>query len=196
MILPIPGAPLSAQQVEERTQISSDGTVTTDTLTSQIHRDSAGRVRIEWYSEDRSDWRPGIVYLLDPVAYSLTTLLPEQKIAFRETVSRSSSGFQVALPGPGRPLPMVKWRTQTEALGVRVIQGVENQGTRTIQRSDEEPSVMATSEKWSAQSLGLTLEVKVTGPGWAHTVKLQNLNLHEPDLALFAVPTGYRIEDQ
>ena len=183
--------------MEERKQISSDGAVTIDIVTSQIYRDSAGRVRIEWYVEDRSDGSPGIVYLLDPVAYSYTFLITEQKIAYLDTVSRSSpAGFQSGLPGPGLPLPMRKWATQTQAIGVRVIQGAEIQGTRTVQKSDEsddQPPLVATGETWTSQSLGLTLEVKVNGPGWAHTVELQNLKLHEPDVALFAVPPGYTI---
>lgn len=104
-VLPMPGAPLSAQQVEERSQISSDGTVTTDIVTSQIYRDSAGRVRVDWYLEDGAGGRCGIAYLLDPVGYSFTILSPEQKIAFRDTVPRSSpAGFQVLLPPPGRPV--------------------------------------------------------------------------------------------
>ena len=194
------GAPLSVRQVEERKQISSDGAATIAIVTSQIYRDSAGRVRIEWYGENGSDGRPGIVFLLDPLAYSCTILIPEQKIAHRDTVSRSSpAGFQVWLPGPGRPLPMRKWTTQTQAIGVRVIQGAEVQGTQTVQKSDEsdaQPSLISTGERWTSQSLGLTLEVKVNGPGWAHSVELQDLNLHEPDLALFAIPPGYTIEGQ
>jgi hypothetical protein len=194
------GAPLSVRQVEERKQLSSDGAATIAIVTSQIYRDSAGRLRIEWYGENGSNGRPGIIYLLDPVAYSHTILIPEQKIACRDTVSRSSpAGFQAGLPGPGRQIPMRKWAMQTQAIGVRVIQGAEIQGTSTVLKSEEsdaQPSLMSTGETWTSQSLGLTLEVKVNGPGWAHSVELQNLNLHEPDLALFAVPPDYTLEGQ
>lgn len=199
-VKPIPGAPFSGRQVEERKQISSDGAVTIDIVTSQIYRDSAGRIRIEWCGDDRGDGRPRIVYLLDPVAYSHIILIPEQKLAHRDPVSRSSpAGFQTGLPGPGRPLPIRKWTTQTQSIGVRVVQGAEIQGTREVWKSDEpdgQPSLMVTWEAWTSQSLGLTLEVKVNGRGWAHTVELQDLNLHEPDLALFAIPPGYTIEGQ
>jgi hypothetical protein len=196
-VVPMPGAPLSVQQVEERKQFSSDGVVTNKIVTSQIYRDSAGRVRIEWCYEESSDCMPEIVYLLDPVAYSLTILLPRQKSAFRDTVPRTNpAGFQVALPAAGQPLPMRKWATQTQAIGVRLIQGLEIQGTRTIQRSDEQPSLIATWETWTSQALGLTLEVNANGPTWEHTVKLRNLNLREPDHTLFAVPPGYTTESQ
>ena len=63
-IRPVPGAPVSARQVEERRQICADGAATTNVLTSQVCRDSAGRVRIEWRAGDSSGRSAEIVYLL------------------------------------------------------------------------------------------------------------------------------------
>jgi hypothetical protein len=59
---------------------------------------------------------------------------------------------------------------------------------------EEQPGLVASREKWSSEALGLTLEEKVVGPTWAHTVKLQNLNRSEPDPALFVVPPDYTVK--
>ncbi len=47
MVLPVAGAPLSVEIVEERTTKLPDGTSKTEVLTSKVYRDGAGRMRIE-----------------------------------------------------------------------------------------------------------------------------------------------------
>src|ERR1700683_2637394 len=47
MVLPVAGAPLSVEIVEERTTKLSDGTSKTEVLTSKVYRDGAGRMRTE-----------------------------------------------------------------------------------------------------------------------------------------------------
>lgn len=106
----------------------------------------------------------------------------------------SSEGFQVGLPGAGRGLPKRKWKTQEEALGARVVEGIETQGTRWVQTSEEEPTLTAFWERWSSQALGLTLEERAVGPDWSHTVKLQNLERGEPGPALFVIPPDYTVQ--
>jgi hypothetical protein len=196
-VRPAAGAPVTVLQVEERRWTLADGTVTTEVLKTQVYRDSAGRVRMEWLLGDGSGRSAGFVNLLDPVAYLEVMLLPEEKVAYPATVSRSgSAGFQAGLPivgggfpaGRGLPKGKTKWKTQEEALGVRVIEGIETQGMRWVSTLEEQPALVASRERWSSEVLGLTLEEKVVGPTWAHMVKLQNLYRSEPDPALFVVP--------
>src|SRR5690349_5768935 len=47
MVLPIPGHPLSAEQIEERATQPSGGPVSTEIVKSKVYRDTAGRLRIE-----------------------------------------------------------------------------------------------------------------------------------------------------
>jgi hypothetical protein len=195
MVRPVPGAPFSARQVEEREQVLADGTEAKRLLMCQVYRDSAGRVRMEWRAEEGGGRSSEIVYLFDPVADLTTILLPEQKIADRAAVPRSSSGeFQMGLPAAWRAgaLPEGKW--QEQALGARVVEGIEGQGTRWVQA--EEPTLMASLEKWPSEALGLTLEQRFVGPNWSHTVRLQILNRDEPDPALFVVPPDYTVQGQ
>ena len=194
LVSPTPGAPVSARQVEERRKILADGKVTTEVVTSQVYRDSAGRVRMECRLGDGTTGSVEFVYLLDPVASLVIILLPQEKVADRDTVPRSSSGsFQVGLPTTWRPLPKGKWKTKEEALGVRTIEGVETHGTRWVQTSEDEPTLKASFERWSSEALTLTAEEKFVSPNWTHTAVLQNIKRGEPDSALFVVPADYTV---
>ena len=188
LVFPLPDAPLSAQQMEERTRTAPDGISSTETVASQIYRDSAGRMRIEWRIQSTSGESSAVVYLIDPVASSTVILPVEPEVANRTAVPRSSSEpFQVGFPAVGRLLPAGTWRTKMEGLGTRVIDGVEVEGVRTVQTSEDQPPLIAVQEMWSSRSLGLTLVVEASGPNWRHTALLQNLDRHEPDPALFVI---------
>src|SRR5579864_5827924 len=95
MVLPLADFPLSAQQVEERSESSH-----TETMTSGIYRDTAGRMRIEWRITSSPDGPFDFVQLIDPGARSTAMLLPEAKIAF-VTQHVGSGPFQVGFPSVG-----------------------------------------------------------------------------------------------
>jgi hypothetical protein len=195
LVFPVPGHAVSAQQVEERTRSLPDGTSINETMVSQIYRDSAGRMRIEWGSEEGHRNSSSVIYLIDPVAYSTAILLVESRIAVRTDVPRSSpEGFQVGFPAVGVWPPGRKWQIKTESLGTRTIGGVEVEGARHVSTSEDQPPLTAVQAVWSSRSLGLTLEVEASGPNWKHTAKLQNLDRHDPDPALFVIPPDYAIQ--
>jgi hypothetical protein len=164
-------------------------------MVSQVYRDSAGRVRIEWRIEGGRGESADIVYLFDPVAYTMVILLAEQRVADRQTVPKSNSGdFGAGLPSVGQPLPAGKWQTKTEKLGARVIEGIEVEGERAVQTSEDQPPLVAVGETWFSRNLGLTLVAEASGPGWRHTAKLQDVDRREPDPALFVIPPDYTIQ--
>jgi hypothetical protein len=75
------------------------------------------------------------------------------KIANRTAVPLSSSGeFQVGLPAAGERLPVLKWQTTTEDLGTRLTGGVEIQGARIVQTSEDDPQLIGTQEKWASDT--------------------------------------------
>jgi hypothetical protein len=172
LVFPAPDAPFSARQVEERTRIAPGGTSSTETLVSQIYRDSAGRMRIEWRFQSPQGDSFAIVELIDPVARSYG------HVARRLQNSR---------------LPR---QAASRLRAVRVIDGVEAEGERIVQTSGDQPPLIATRETWWSRTLRLTFVVEASGPNWRHTAKLQNLDLHEPDPALFGIPPDYTIQDQ
>jgi hypothetical protein len=197
LVFPIAGGPFSAEQREERRRMFPGGTSRSETILSQIYRDRAGRVRIELSIHGHDGESAGIVHLIDPVAYSVVTLLVESRIADRMAVPPSSSGrFNVGLPAVGRPLPVREWQTNTEALGTRIIEGVETEGTRTVEMSYGQPPLTAVHEMWSSRRLGMILAIEASGPDWSHTARLQHLEQREPDPSLFAIPADYTIQGE
>lgn len=194
LVLPVAGAPLSAEQVEERTRTMLDGKSVSEALVSRVYRDRAGRMMIEWRVESSHGESAGIAYLLDPVAKYSYMVLIEAKIAAR--IGGPESGeVRVGLPAVGQPLPDREWQTKTDQLGARVIHGIAVEGSQTIRNSEDEPAQSAVSEVWLSQSLHLTMFVRASGPGWTHTASLQDIDHHEPDPKLFVVPPDYRIQD-
>jgi hypothetical protein len=196
LVLPVPGGPLSAQQMEERTRTLPDGAPSTETLVSQVYRDNMGRMRVEWRMRGGHGASFRIVNLIVPVARSIATLLVDSKTADYLVAPHSGSGpFQIGAPAVGEWPSAGKWQTKTEELGTRVIEGVDVNGARTVRTSEDQPPLVAVQEVWSSQSLGLKLVIDAKGPNWKHTAKLQNLDRHEPDPALFAIPGDYAIQN-
>lgn len=84
---------------------------------------------------------------------------------------------------------------KTEALGTQIIQGVEVEGVRTVQTSEDEPPLTAVHETWRCPKLRLTLVIETSGPNWKQTARLQNVDWRDPDPALFVIPPEYTIQE-
>jgi len=195
LVFPVSGAPFSAQQVEERTQTAPDGISSTEEMVSQIYRDGAGRMRIEYRFRLPNGDSFRIIDLIDPVARSVVTLLVDSKIADYLVRPHSDSGpFNVGFPAVGRALPEGHWHATTEVLGARMIEGIEVQGSRVLQTSDDQFGLTAVRESWSSPSLRMTLVEEASGPGWKHTAKLENVDRQEPAPDLFVIPPDYTIQ--
>ena len=192
LVLPAGGAPLSAEQVEERTRTTPDGNSVSEAIVSRIRRDRAGRLRVEWRVESDQHESARVAYLLDPVASCSYMLVIEARIATQMS-GPESGDLRVGFPAMGRSLPDGKWRTRTESLGTRVIRDIEVEGSRTIRTSEDEPTLTALKEMWLSEILHLTLLVEASGPGWRHTARLQNIDLREPDPNLFVIPGDYAV---
>jgi hypothetical protein len=195
LVFPVPGAPLSAQQVEERIRTRPNGSVRSQKMVSPVYRDSAGRMRIEWRVEADGDKLADIVLLIDPIASTVVWLLVGRKVAQRDAVPSSDGEFRVGLPAVGQPPVARNWPMKTEALGTRVIQGVEVEGVRTVQTSEDQPPLTAVHETWRCPKLHLTLVIETSGPNWKQTARLQNVEWRDPDPALFVIPPEYTIQE-
>jgi hypothetical protein len=193
LVSPVPGAPLSVDQIEERTYKRPDGTSAADILNSKIYRDSAGRIRLESMSSSLSGESLPVVSLLDPVAGFAVLLLPG-KIAARLTAPKSGTGG-FFFPGVGEALPPGNWKTRTENLGSRMIEDIEFEGTRVTKTSEEHPPVIAIYEDWRSKELGMTGLAIASGPSGTHIAKVRNIDRHEPDSTLFSIPGDYTVHD-
>ena len=196
MVFPVPGHPLSAEQIEERTTQPPGGPVSTEVVESKVYRDTAGRLRIEMTRPGPSGDSSQLVSLVDPIAGSLVVLVAEEKIAARLLVPKSSDhGFGFGFNDVEIPLPSGTGKRFTENLGTRTIDGIEMEGTRLTRTSADPASEPAVSEHWFAKDLAVTGMAEGSGPGARHTARLRILDRNEPDPALFVIPADYTVQD-
>ncbi len=154
----VAGAPYSAQAVTERVQTLGDGNRIVQSTSSDVARDSQGRVRrdeaLPGLNGSNGD-TPHLVMIEDPVAGVHWTLDPQTKTAIKMPFAKATKGVgPFALPPPG---PEKTWfySTSTSAasvniqtirkgpassdsnvsktdLGTQTVEGVTAQGTRTV----------------------------------------------------------------
>ncbi len=196
LVLPGPGAPLSAETVEERTTELPGGTSKTDVLITKVFRDADGRMRIEMNIDRPNGESAPMIQILDRPDGFMAILVPEQRMAARFEFPKSGdAGFSVSFLG--NPLIRVpgKKSTKTENLGKRTMDGIEYEGERTTTTSDEQPSVIGVEERWEARELGLFGLLKSSGPDEQSTAKLRNVDRRAPDPSLFKIPPDYLVRD-
>jgi len=193
LVFPVRRGPLSLVEVEEFTRKLPDGTSSTETRKSKIQRDALGRLRIEWVGAGPSGESLHVIQIVDPAAGSMALLDDRTKIATR--VITPKSFFGPGLPGVGEALPAGNWKATTENLGKRMIEGVEFEGTRTTETSDDHPALIAVEERWYSKDLGLIGMAEASRTNRKHSARIQELQRREPDPSLFAIPSDYTVRD-
>ena len=155
----------------------------------------------------RADARPAMnrtvrVYVLDPVAHTLTTWQTGgsgEKVAmlFKLPAEKPQEARPQAVPDTGRPQPVVT----TEDLGTDVMAGVAVRVTKTttivpVGRSHNDAPITKTHEVWTSPEMKLTLKEQWEDPRTGmRTVALDQLSRTEPDAAMFHAPSGYKVKD-
>jgi hypothetical protein len=202
MVLPVAGAPLSVDIVEERTTKlrtgkHSDGTSKTEVLTSKVYRDGAGRMRTEMEIVGDSGESTAIVIIFNKPDGFMAMLVPAEKGGGRFLFSKkqqSEGGFGFTTLDP-LITAHGKKTSKTESLGKQTIEGIEFEGERTTTTVDDQPSIVGVQDHWVARDLGLFGLEKSSGPDLESTTTIRNLDRHEPDPALFTPPADYEIRE-
>ena len=195
LVLPMPGAPLSAEITEERITKLPDGTSKTEVTTSKAYRDGAGRLRTEMDIASPSGPSAAVSIYNMPDGF-MAIMVPVEKIAGRfrfPNEDRSKMGFGYGSPGPAITAPG-KRTYKTEDLGSQTIDGIEYQGNRTTTTVEGQPSIVAVEEEWHAPD-GLIGLIKSSGPDLQVTAKLHILDRSDPDPRLFEIPPDYTIQE-
>jgi hypothetical protein len=196
LVLPVPAAALSVETVEERTTQLPDGTSKTGVKIGKVFRDASGRMRVETSIDGPSGDSTAMVQIVDGVAGFMAILMPQQQMAGRfefpkQDLAHIGFGFT-----SGPPLRnQGKMTRKTEGLGKQTIEGIEFEGQRTTYTWDDQPSVVATEDRWSAKELGLFGLVKYSGPDRQTTTKIRNLVRSAPDPGVFKIPSDYFVQD-
>ena len=186
---------MSFEQIDEYSRKIEDGSLAAETRKSKIYRDSSGRLRIE-SSTPATD----IIQLIDPVAGSRVILLSTEteKVGYRLPWPKSSEVKFTIFSLAGNENagdPSRKWTSTTENLGTRTIEGLEFEGVRIVNAAEGEPELTRAVEQWYSADQKLIGLIVSSSPNETYTARIQNVRREEPDSALFAVPTDYRILD-
>jgi len=211
----VKGAPFSAVSVSETTQVLADGNHIVRKTQTNLYRDSQGRIRKEVTLPAigpllASGQPHSFIVISDPVAGTSYVLEPDQKVA-REMPSRMGMKIRTN-GGPGGPGDGVyrKFKegkagtananAKTESLGAQMIDGVNAEGTRitrTIPAGEigNEQPITVVSERWYSADLQMDVKSTHSDPRFGNTTyTLTNIQRTEPAASLFAVPSGYTIE--
>lgn len=204
----VTGAPYSATESTESTQVLADGNRIVHKQSGLVARDGQGRTRRE---ETMGAMGPvqvegaKMVMIHDPVAKAMYMLNPDKQTA---NVMKNSGG-----PPNMRMMEMhrkmagalVEHRAEsgsvkTESLGKQEIEGVVAEGTRVTRTipagaiGNEQP-IQITVETWTSPDLQAVVLQKRSDPRFGETVfRLTNINRSEPDPALFQVPANFKVE--
>lgn len=224
----VKGAPYAAEAVTESTQTLGDGNRIQRKSSASVYRDSEGRTRREQTLSAIGPWAvpgdaPQTIFIDDAVAGVHYILNPKERTARKIVVPTGKGEFTAAaaaapaqamrferrLDGPGETiafhasgsLESPPPKPQTEALGKRVIEGVEAEGTRTImtipagQVGNELP-IQVVSESWFSAELQAVVMSKHNDPRMGETVyRLTGIDRSEQPRSLFEVPADYKIEE-
>ena len=202
----VKNAPFSAQAVTEFTQTLGDGNRIERRYESSVARDGRGRTRRE---EEialigplaAANATPRLVTILDPDSGASYTLDDERRVAYRN--------FRA---GGKKLIELTKLETKLNAagdgeqgsvqdLGVKTIEGVRAQGTRTTTTiaagaiGNLQP-INIVSERWFSPELQMPVLVTRRDPRNGDTTyRLANIQRGEQPDALFTVPSWYELVD-
>ncbi len=197
LVFPKAEAPLCVHQIEETTQRLPDGSVVTQKLEGVVCRDAAGRTRTDWKSSTPfTDASVRSTVIVDPPAGFIIALDPVSRTAVRMSVPSSQPDrFGLSLPSTAGPQPDDTWKTVAESIGKRMIEGVEFEGTRITNVSEDQPPLRIVYEYWTSSALGLIGWATASGPNGEHTAKLQGIERRTPSPEQFAIPPDYTLRD-
>jgi hypothetical protein len=200
----VTGAPYSAQAVTQFTQTLASGDHIQRTTTASIARDSQGRTRVDrslatvGALSARAGGQARAIMIHDPVAGVSYALDPASKTGTSIQIRARQAGSEGFKQTRER---RASTAAKTEDLGTQVIQGVSAQGTRVTRaiaagQEGNEKEIDIVTETWYSADLQVVVQSKTSDPRFGETVyQLTGLNRAEPDPALFAVPSGYTLQE-
>jgi hypothetical protein len=205
MAAPVTAAPFSAVWTNEVVKTLADGTKMTKHGHHLVARDSAGRERVEMRLGAAKDGKPEVklVFVIDPVARSLTTWVEGAngpKVATVAKMKDKSDVTPVAAPRPkpsdSRPqLEVTKQDLGSQTIDNLVVTGEMTTTVIPAGRVGNDQPLTMTHEVWTSDEMKLVLLQKWSDPrSGVRTTQLADFKRAEPDAALFRVPAGYQVK--
>ncbi len=119
----------------------------------------------------------------------------------KDTESNPTSSTQTVLRAKSPMIERLKGDVRQESLGKQMIDGIEAEGSRTIETipagaiGNERPLEIV-NERWFSQELQMLIMSRQSDPRFGETVyRLDNINRSEPDASLFQIPSDYTVKE-
>jgi len=204
-------APFSATAVTTAVQRTPGGGRFSRKAVAVYHRDSAGRVRVEYSptsephgdaGSDPGDARKVAIVVPNPYAQRDRAYLVDDEAKLVQWMDFGIYGRlfnatkQISIPTGLRrfvDFPTAEFRFSGgglfEDLGSQTIGGVRANGTRFTTTLSK-----AVDERWESPELGLVVRTRLVDPdrGWDIEQTLTNIQRTEPQQDLFVLPAGYQ----
>ena len=216
----VKGAPYSADEIHENTQVLADGTRIHNETKTTVSRDSQGRVRRE---------SAGEVSIFDPASGTTTFLNDSGQVNRKIQMAVSDATRKIVRAGEAVPQnevhtfqfstsdgpvtfnspsagPITIRRNvmgekavenlKKETLPTQIIEGVSAYGTRTTNTIDtgaigNDRPIQIIEERWYSPDLQVNMMTKRTDPrSGEESTRLTNVRRIEPDPSLFTVPAN------
>jgi hypothetical protein len=186
------------------TQTLADGTViSSKPATDKVYRDSQGRERTEHTFCQRRDEQGGIwVEIEDPVSHYAYILDAATHTAHRYSIKVHERGTRWGPAAPSTATPAHATNWTTESLGSQTMEGVSVDGVRStrvipVGQMDNDRPFNVVDETWKSSEFHIVVLSKYSDPRMGEsTTRLTNIELTEPDPALFQVPADYTVTDE
>jgi hypothetical protein len=220
----VKGAPYSAVEVTESTQVLADGTRIHREDRTTVYRDSEGRLRRE---------TPDQITIWDPVANASYSLDPKAQTVRKLPLGMGGRGGIVSVDGaqsfefrtnpPDSRLAVVQMKAavtaaaggpvffaktesrhagKSESLGPQIIEGVSAEGTRmtsTIEAGaiGNDRPIQSVSESWySAELQTLIMSLHTDPRTGEEKFQLTNISRVDQPAYLFQIPAGYQAAER
>lgn len=194
----VKGQPFSADILIEDTRRLFDGSTVTKQVRGATYRDGEGRTRREQPLEMvggisivGTDNKPQMLVFINDFVNSTQIFLD-----VNNKIARKGGLISGPPPEPGQPND-----AKVESLGTKIIEGVSVEGTRIsfdipIGQIGNDKPISVVSERWFSPELQLLVMSKHLDPiAGEHVFKLVNIKRSEPSAELFAVPSGFKVEN-
>jgi hypothetical protein len=201
-LMPIPGAPLTGKSTIEWKRVQADGSTVVTHETSNLARDSQGRIYRERHDYVPMDEDPMSrlteLQIFDTVKHTKTFCRVQTKRCEVDSYYPQKH-FSLAATGWNEEHTIFLER---ESLGANQIDGLDVSGVRETQtvnagvKGNAQPLVTK-KEFWYSEALQTNVLTRRFDPlNGIQVVKLTDAQLGEPDPEWFMVPEGFSVEDK
>jgi hypothetical protein len=209
----VTNAPYSAMETTVSTQTLANGNQITRNESTQVYRDSQGRVR----TETTMTPRPGsaanaqartMVTIFDPVEGSVSRIDSQRMVVEKSMLPTGNPGRRGPPQDGGRARPENRNggtapagpQVLKEELGTRVIASLTATGKRTTTTIaagaiGNAQAIQSVHEVWMSPDLQVPVMRTSSDPrSGTRVTQLTNVSRNEPDPALFQAPSGYTVK--